>query len=655
MRIPKVEKTIALVVMLIYAAGLAIAQEKESREARDPEFENRLLERLREINVEAVPYFEEATQAYDAEAYETARNLFNRVLQLAPDFAAAERRLAYAEIMLDNADSGLVHARRALAIDSSGYNRAAVAFALLVKGDTAAYQDALKYALLALDSMPENVFVLEVLLQAGVMTGNESAVDFASSKLVTLAPDMYMPHYIRGILLAQRESWEESERELTRARELGMDSASVEEVLGMGVRARARIARVKRWGLLATGVWATSLALLFLCGAILSRLTLSAVARTQSTGAFQINGLERVIRTLYRIVIGITSAYYYVSVPFLLIIVAAAAAGFIYFWFQIGQIPVKLVLFVALGALFTLYAIVRSLFARAASGNPGRPLSREEAPKLWDVTDAVAAKVKTRPIQDIFIVPGADIAVLERGRIWQKLRGGGRRCLILGLAAIPGLTLGPFKSILAHEYGHFSHRDTAGGNLAHQTNRSLHTMAINLISGGLAKWYNPAWWFVRGYNSVYLRVTLGASRLQEILADRIAALSYGAKNFIDGLTRIIRNDLEFDMQLKQAFESDRKAFLDMRNLYSFPLSDAKTQKEELEEAFAKIISSQSSAFDSHPAPQERFALVEKLVVPDPEDDDTEEVKDLLPALDGLQEDMTAIMQRNVKTRLYEAA
>jgi hypothetical protein len=38
---------------------------------------------------------------------------------------------------------------------------------------------------------------------------------------------------------------------------------------------------------------------------------------------------------------------------------------------------------------------------------------------------------------------------------------------------------------------------------------------------------NPAWWFATGFYRIFLRVSQGAARLQEILADRRAAEAYG--------------------------------------------------------------------------------------------------------------------------------
>jgi len=98
--------------------------------------------------------------------------------------------------------------------------------------------------------------------------------------------------------------------------------------------------------------------------------------------------------------------------------------------------------------------------------------------------------------------------------------------------------MGAFKAVLAHEYGHLSNRDTAGGGFALAVRRSLTTAAVGLAERGVATWYNPAWLFLTGFNRVFLRISQGASRLQETLADRWAASAYGARYFEQGLRHL---------------------------------------------------------------------------------------------------------------------
>ena len=228
--------------------------------------------------------------------------------------------------------------------------------------------------------------------------------------------------------------------------------------------------------------------------------------------------------------------------------------------------------------------------------------------------------------------------------MWQKLRGSGQRVLILGLGALPGMTQPQFRAILAHEYGHFSNWDTEGGNLAGLVRASLHQMAYSLAATGQARWYNPAWLFVNGFYRIYLRITLGASRLQEILADRYAAAAYGAGNLISGLQHLIHQELAFGAGVSSEIEESREQDRELRNLYTLPLVGGGDLPQEVADAEAEILSWPTSPYDSHPAPRDRIELLARLGAHDREDEDPEPVWDLLENPESLQAEMTELVE-----------
>jgi Zn-dependent protease with chaperone function len=252
-------------------------------------------------------------------------------------------------------------------------------------------------------------------------------------------------------------------------------------------------------------------------------------------------------------------------------------------------------------------------------------------------------------VDAIYVTPAPEIGVTERGSLLQKLSGAGQRCLILGLGTLSGLTQDQFKAILAHEYGHFSHRDTAGGNLARQVLISMHRMAYGLALSGQARWYNPAWLFVNGFYRIFLRITLGASRLQEILADRYAAVAYGVQNFTAGLMHMVRQSLVFNLQVAHEVQQAVKSRRDLSNLYTLPPLEPDLIGDKVEIQIEEVMSRPTSPYDSHPAVQERIALVQQLEVSKIEEN-SEPVWDLLPNAEMLQHKMTAIVQANVKRR-----
>jgi len=418
-------------------------------------------------------------------------------------------------------------------------------------------------------------------------------------------------------------------------------------VLDSGISTQASLYRWARYGLYALAVWAVVLGLLFLLGLVLSRLTLRAVNRREGLVTAEISAGERLLRQIYRVVIGITAAYFYLSIPVLLLSVIAPIVIFGYIFFTFGSIPIRLAIFVLVIAVYTLIALVRSFFVRLDQKDPGRDVTKAEALYLWRELEEVARQVGTRPVDRVFAAPGTGIGVFERGGLWKRISGRGERCLLLGLGALPGMTQGQFRAILAHEYGHFTNQDTAGGDMANRVRFILQNMVRGLASVGTATWYNPAWWFVSGFFKIFLRVTQGASRLQEFLADRYAAAKYGVENFRHGLEHVIRQSFLFNQQLgievNQAVSEKRG----LHNLYTLPEGEDLAK---VDEAFAKALDERTSAYDSHPSYRERMAFIERLPAARWDQTDNRPVWDLISAAPVLQEEMTRVVEANLRAQ-----
>lgn len=655
---------LALVLCLLcIAAGHQLAgatSDQQDDTGRDLAAEQEILDRLGKIAPEAVPIFDQATLALDrgdAASLAAARTGFAQVLVLAPDFPDALRRLSYAELELGEVSAAINHARRAYAADASPYNAEAVARALLTADNEADAPEALTMAQAAVAGQPDDIATNWVLLFAGLANDKIDIIRQADRKLLQIAPDHPYVHYVAGLLAADDEQWETAEQELLRARDLGMPADEVQATIdNYNIAGQARTARLVRQGLRVLGYvvvgWLAGMALLFLLGLPLSALTLAAVKRPPRGETFRVGVGERIMRGLYAVVIGLTSAYFYLSLPVLAALVIAGAGGLIWLMLRAGRVNLYLLALVGVAGFYTVAAIVWSIFTRIREGEPGRPLSRAESPRLWALAEEIAGRVGTRPVDAVYVTPDVEIAVTERGRALRKLRGQGRRYLIVGLGSLQGMTQAEFSAILAHEYGHFSNRDTAGGNLAHQVRASIHHMAYRLGVRGLARWYNPAWLFVNGFNHVFLRVTLGASRLQEILADRYAAVAYGVRSFVDALTRIVRLDLAFSAQVNREVKLAIAAGRKLHNLYVLPPVEVPEDQAALDKQLNEIMSRPTSPYDSHPAVSERIRLLQPLAGRYDSVGEQAPAWELFDNLDALQAEMTAIVQKNVSA--YQA-
>ncbi len=639
--------SIILFLFLVGCASKTVEAPPSVEPTRDPNLEKPVELQLGKINPEAVPVYQEATQALDNGNYEKSKQLYEQVIVMAPDFSTAYRRLGYIELGLNNVDRAEELTRKALTLEPNSYNQSSLAIILLQKDTPKDSQEAYDLATLAVKSLPDDDQALTALMMSAGAINNLEVARTANIQLLKVQPTYPLAHYFAGLLAASDRKWEKAEAELVYSQTLGMPSEMVQDALKTGIARNAMIARFLRWSVVATIVWLFGLGVLFVMGTYLSRATMRALNKTEPVLNFQVSPGERKIRSAYKLVISFLSMFFYVSIPFAILLLLVVVGGAFYLFFLIGSIPVQFALILVLMLFASLFAVAKALFWRMKDVPPGRELKRIDAPELWTLVEDVARKLEVKPVDTIYVTPWSGIAVYERGSILQKLRGTGKRSLILGMGAMPGLTQGQLTAVLAHEYGHFSNRDTAGGDLAHQVYASLVQMAQRLLHGGAAQVFNPVWLFVLGYQRIFLRITLGASRLQEILADRYAAIAYGGQNFIEGLQSIIRQDVAFPLQANYEIRRSLDLNRPIYNIYDLP-PEEKLQGE-LETQVQEAMNRMTSQYDSHPAPKERIALIERLHIPySAMQDNRLPALRLFPNPEELQRELTAQVMKNIR-------
>jgi Zn-dependent protease with chaperone function len=338
----------------------------------------------------------------------------------------------------------------------------------------------------------------------------------------------------------------------------------------------------------------------------------------------------------------LSATFYYLSIPIVLLLVLAIGCSLIYACFAIGHIPIKLVVIIAAVAGVSVWSMLKSLFIRPSDEDPGMKIDLTQEPRLRTLLDDVASRIGTRPVDNVYLTPGTEVAVMERRRR-------NERCLLLGVAALDGFQLRPFKAVLGHEYGHFINKDTAGGVFALSVRNSIQATAIGLAEGGAATWYNPAWLFVNGFHRVFLRISEGASRLQEVLADRWATFAFGAQAFEDGLRHVITRGVHFDAHVGATLKEVVDRSLPLANLYTYKPASGNS---DLAESVQEALDRKASVYDSHPAPADRFALVHALAAGpiDSGADDTDLVWSLFSDPQAMQCAMTDQVRSNVRAR-----
>ncbi len=611
---------LAVVLSLCVSVAAQTPQELEAWLERD----------LAASDPQALVLWKKAHAAREAERHDEAIALYAQVVRRVPWFDHALRMQAIEEMRAGRGADAVTHARAALALQRSADNLSSLAWVLMISEGN--LDEAMTLAREAANAKPDDPSVVQVLALAGQRTQDLDTLRAATLRLENIDPENPKTHLFRAALATRSGDFKGAQAALDRAKSFGLPQDEYEYARDWVESARPVHLRWWKGALLALAAWFAGFGLMLVTGAILSRMALRAARTT--------NGLSAKVRRLYAIVLGASCAFYYASLPIVIAFVLAFTAGLLYVTSRLGRVPIKLAALLVVVAIVSVVSMLKSLFFRPKEGEPGLRLDLAREPKLQAMLDAVAAKIGTRAVDNVYMTPSTEVAVMERGN---------ERRLILGVAALDGLRVRPLKSILGHEYGHFTNRDTAGGAFALAVRRSLAFTAAGMEAGGADTWYNPAWWFVNAFHSLFLRISQGASRLQEMLADRWAAFAYGADAFEEGLRHVVTRAVLFDMHFSTTLKEVVNERLPLANLYTY---QPRGKQRDVSSLVESALSATSSVYDSHPAPAERFALIRNLPQQDvaaAEDDDAP-ASSLFSNFEALQMRMTAAVRENVRAR-----
>jgi Zn-dependent protease with chaperone function len=417
-------------------------------------------------------------------------------------------------------------------------------------------------------------------------------------------------------------------RELDRARQLGTDPTRVllpEEVRKIEEEGAPSKVELFAWIMAGfAGFYALVMLLMAGAGVLLA-------GRTRGNRALDLLGAqqgemvrggqvartrdESVLAKLYAFALFAGLVLFYLSIPFVIAGLLAVTGLLLYFIFFLPRIPVKLIVIVVVIGLGGVWAVLRSLFARPASGSFGLPKTAADCPRIYQVLAEVAGRVDTGPVDEVYVAPGSAIGVHQEGRGPFGIFGVKRRVLTLGLSTMHFLTVEELKAILAHEYAHFSHSDTFYSRFIYQVTLSIE-QALNGMgsSGGAFNYVNPFYWFLLLYYKSYRLLASGYSRSREFLADRMASTLYGSDIFANALTKVGTDGTLFEMtiygNISRLLEEDR-AFINMYEAFRSFRNEQLSQTER-EELYQKLLSEEGSLFASHPTFKERMEAVAEL-------------------------------------------
>ncbi|MBT2229362.1 M48 family metallopeptidase [Nonomuraea sp. NEAU-A123] len=273
--------------------------------------------------------------------------------------------------------------------------------------------------------------------------------------------------------------------------------------------------------------------------------------------------------------------------------------------FHVNALKFAVVLTLAAGALVRALIMVSR---RKDGEQPGVLVTREHEPALWQVVEDLSQRVRTAPPDEIRLVPEVNAAVSEDTRFLGMKAT--RRRMYIGLPLLQTLTVDEMRAVLGHELGHYSGAHTRLGAPVYRGRVSL----IATVQGlGNHPFIQRLFTY---YAKLYLLVSQGVSRKQELEADQFAVGIGGRQAMSEALRKIHGTAAAWDIYAANYLSmtgagGNRPAavFGGFHALMSDPARQAEVA--ELSEQ-----PEETSLYDSHPSLSERLAAIELL--PEPE-------------------------------------
>ena len=161
---------------------------------------------------------------------------------------------------------------------------------------------------------------------------------------------------------------------------------------------------------------------------------------------------------------------------------------------------------------------------------PGSVVDLQKNPRLAAMIRSVARKLNEPIPKEIYFTGECNAFVAERGGL---MGFGSHRVMGIGLPLMQLLSINELKVILAHEFGHFSNRDTVLGSWVYTTHDLIFRTLDNLEQANSLLQYPFIF-----YAKMFLRVSHGISRHQEFVADKCAVEVFGQEVAISALKKV---------------------------------------------------------------------------------------------------------------------
>src|SRR3954470_8558573 len=278
------------------------------------------------------------------------------------------------------------------------------------------------------------------------------------------------------------------------------------------------------------------------------------------------------------------------------------------------------------------WATVRALRPRRPSP-AGVPVTRADAPALWQLVDAAATAAGVRPPAGLTVVAGATVALTERVRLTGLL--GGRREVFLRLALLVAWDEPRLRAAVAHELAHGTPRLGRFAPMAYRGRVALARIVPRIPRR------SPAGPILRAYAAWYRGRDAPFAAEQELAADRVAAEFAGGRAAAEAL----RDAPALD-GLQQLFHAE----------YLSPGWQAGHVPDDVFGGFLRVLAARADEmarlrarepeppgeWDPHPPLADRVAALVAVTDEGPEPAERPAAGDLVPDLPGLGRALQAV-------------
>ncbi len=222
----------------------------------------------------------------------------------------------------------------------------------------------------------------------------------------------------------------------------------------------------------------------------------------------------------------------------------------------------------------------------------GVRVSEQDAPELWATVRELAAEVRTRAPQEIVLVAEVNAAVHEKTRLLGLI--GGKRTLCVGVPLLLGMRVDQMRSVLAHEFGHYSGRHARLAGAAYRGR-----LAIGHALSGVSN-ANVTAWPLKLYARLYLLVDNAVARRQELEADHSAVRLAGRDAAASALLEMPVLDAAWDFFFSAYVEAGWTAGNVPDDLFGGFAELLAARSDELKELRAEAPDTNPSRWNTHP-------------------------------------------------------